>query len=125
MIYDGVYWNIGVSGSTSTTGKTQYDKEKTSQTSTTLKVGLMYASDYGYAMNSGYKNNWLFTKGYEWTMTAYSSSSPVTVTNFGTLAGYYGASKGSAVRPVLYLKSNVYVVSGDGSEGNPYKIMLG
>ena len=124
MIYDGVYWNIGVTGSTSTTGKTQYDKEKTSQTSTTLKIGLMYASDYGYAMNNGYKNNWLFTKGYEWTMTAYSSSYPVVVRDFGDLTGSI-ASYGFAVRPVLYLKSNVYVISGDGSEGNPYKIMLG
>ena len=124
MIYDGVYWNIGVSGSTSITGKTQYDKEKTSQTSTTLKIGLMYASDYFYAMNNGYKNNWLFTKGYEWTMTAYSSSNPVGVYNRGGLNSY-NAYYGYAVRPVLYLKSNVYVISGDGSEGNPYKIMLG
>jgi len=125
MIYDGVYWNIGVSGSTSITGKTQYDKEKTSQTSTTLKIGLMYASDYVYAMNNGYKNNWLFTKGYEWTMTAYSSSYPVNVNNYGGLLGNLSAYYGYAVRPVLYLKSNVYVISGDGSEGNPYKIMLG
>ena len=126
MIYDGVYWNIGVTSSTSTSGKTQYDKEKTRLTSTTLKVGLMYASDYGYAMNStnDYKNNWLFTKGFEWTMTAYSSSRPVHVNNIGGLSSnsaYYG----SAVRPVLYLKSNVYVVSGNGTEGNPYKLMLG
>lgn len=127
MLYDGVYWNIGVSGSTEASGATQYDKEKESQTSTTLKVGLMYASDYGYAMNStnDYKNNWLFTKGYEWTMTAYSSSYPVRVDVSGVLTGSLKAYLGSAVRPVLYLKSNVYVISGDGSEGNPYKIMLG
>ena len=125
MIYDGVYWNIGVTGPTSTTVKTQYDKEKTSQTSTTLKVGLIYASDYGYAMNSSNKNNWLFTKGYEWTMTAYSSSRPVYVSVYGGLLNDRDASYGYAVRPVLYLKSNVYVISGDGSESNPYKIMLG
>lgn len=124
MIYDGVYWNIGVTGSTSTTGKIQYDKEKTSQTSKTLKIGLIYASDYGYAMNGSYKNNWLFTKGYEWTMTAYSSSNPVYVSSNGGLNND-AAYNGYAVRPVLYLKSNVYVISGDGSEGNPYKIMLG
>ena len=126
MIYDGVYWNIGVTSSTSTSGKTQYDKEKTRLTSTTLKVGLMYASDYGYAMNStnDYKNNWLFTKGFEWTMTAYSSSNPVHVVDSGGLLSD-SAYIGYAVRPVLYLKSNVYVVSGNGTEGNPYKLMLG
>lgn len=126
MIYDGVYWNIGVSGSTSTSGSTQYTKEKASLTSTTLKIGLMYASDYGYAMNStnDYKNNWLFTKGFEWTMTAYSSSRPVNVNNSGGFLSS-NACYGYAVRPVLYLKSNIYIISGDGSEGNPYKIMLG
>lgn len=124
MIYNGVYWNIGITSSTSTFGKTQYDKEKISQTSTTLKIGLMYASDYGYAMNNGSKNNWLFTKGFEWTMTASSSSHTVRVAPNGVLLNGI-ASYGSAVRPVLYLKSNVYVISGDGSEGNPYKIMLG
>ena len=133
MIYDGVYWNMGVTNSTEASGKTQYDKEKTSQTSTSLKIGLMYASDYDYAMNRIYNiyniYNWLFTKGYEWTMTAYSSSYPVLVEVdviiFGGLSGYHKAYNGFAVRPVLYLKSNVYVISGDGSEGNPYKIMLG
>ena len=124
MIYDGVYWNIGVNGSTEASGKTQYEKEKASLTSTTLKIGLMHASDYGYAMNSGSKNNWLFTKGYEWTMTAYNASNPVNVYYNGAL-DIYDAYSGYAVRPVLYLKSNVYVISGDGSEGKPYKIMLG
>lgn len=127
MIYDGVYWNIGVTGSTEVFGKTQYEKEKASLTSTTLKVGLMYASDYDYAMNStnDYKNNWLFTKGYEWTMTALSSSRLVIVDNYGAPLNYFKLYSGYAVRPVLYLKSNVYIISGDGSEGNPYKIMLG
>ena len=75
-------------------------------------------------MNGSYKNNWLFTKGTEWTMTAYSSSYPFYVSGGGGLVNT-NAYFGYAVRPVLYLKSNVYVISGDGSEGNPYKIMLG
>ena len=126
MIYDGVYWNIGFDGSLPTTsGKTQYEKEKVSQTSVILKAGLMYASDYGYAMIGSFKNNWLFTKGHEWTMTAYNASNPVYSNRNGFLDGVYGAYAGFTVRPVLYLKSNVYVISGDGSEGNPYKIMLG
>lgn len=126
MIYDGVYWNIGVSGSSEAVGATQYDKEKESQTSETLEVGLMYASDYGYAMNTSgdYKNNWLFWPSFEWTMTAYKASYLTRVDTNGKLrmSIYYAS---FAVRPVLYLKSNVYVISGDGSEGNPYKIMLG
>ena len=124
MIYDGVYWNIGGTSLTVASGKTQYDDEKASQISTTLKIGLMYSSDWFYAMNNkDYKNNWLYTKGYEWTMSSYFKSETLSVLNNGSLGtispGY------CAVRPVLYLKSNVYVVSGDGSEGNPYKIMLG
>ena len=127
MIYDGVYWNVGASGSKSTSGTTQYAKEKNSLTNETLMIGLMYASDYGYAMNSSasdYKNNWLFTKGYEWTMTAYNVAIPICVNLSGGLTAT-APSFGYAIRPVLYLKSNVYVISGDGSEGNPYKIMLG
>ena len=120
MIYDGVYWNIGEIISTSALW--QYEKE--SQTSVTLKVGLMYASDYNYAMDSSYKNNWLFTKGREWTMTAHYSSRLVGINDYANLY-ISDAYRGYAVRPVLYLKSNVYVISGDGSEGNPYKIMLG
>lgn len=121
MIYDGVYWNIGtISG---WVGPKKYNEEKNSQTSDTFKIGLMYLSDYQYAANDDSKNNWLFSNGYEWTMSR-GSSAPARVHISGDWSwGDYNPS--SAVRPVLYLKSNVYVISGDGSEGNPYKIMLG
>ena len=96
-------------------------------------TGLMYASDFGYAIsgytgnlsylsaNSQMVNNWLFGQGYEWTMTAYSSSNPVFVTNNGGLnndSAYFGY----AVRPVLYLQSNVNKLSGDGSIASPYTL---
>ena len=123
MIED-VYYNIGVTGSTWVSGKTQYDKEVTSHTTSAYKIGLMYASDYGYAQNGSVSKNYLFKNALEWTMSAYSSSSPVFVYYEGDLNGT-SAYAGCPVRPVLYLKSNVYVISGDGSEGNPYKIMLG
>ena len=125
MIYDGVYWNIGFDGTpASSVGKNQYDIEKTSQTSATLKVGLMYPSDYIYAMNSRPNINWLFTKGLEWTMSACDTSTSFFI-NYTSSLNASITYQGYAVRPVLYLKSNVYVISGDGSEGNPYKIMLG
>ena len=96
-------------------------------------TGLMYASDFGYAIsgytgnlsyssaNSQMVNNWLFGQSYEWTMTAYSSSIPVYVSNFGGLH-YNIVYLGFAVRPVLYLQSNVNKLSGDGSIASPYTL---
>ena len=94
----------------------------------------MYASDWGYAIEGftgvlgksgspyNYMNkNWLFTNGFEWTMSAYSSSYPLLVDSSGYLS-HSSSWDGVAARPVLYLKSNVYVVSGGGSEADPYII---
>ena len=132
---ESVYWNVGEPSSGSyVNADRQYTKEIASYTSSTSKIGLMYASDWGYAIegftgvlgDSGspynYMNkNWLFTNGYEWTMSAYSSSYPLCTFNYGYLH-YIGSSVGYSIRPVLYLKSNVYVVSGNGSKVEPYMI---
>ena len=94
----------------------------------------MYASDWGYAIegftevladigspqNSSDKN-WLFSNGYEWIMSAYSSSAPLCVYNSGFLLDTQ-ALYGYAARPVLYLKSNVYVTGGMGSKTDPYTL---
>ena len=134
MVED-VYFNVGVPSSGSyVNADDQYTKEIASYASTTSKIGLMYASDWGYAIegfsgvlessgkpqNSSDKN-WLFSSGYEWTMSAYSSSYPLLVAFHGYLFGntaYYGY----AVRPVLYLKSGVYVIGGTGTKVDPYRI---
>ena len=100
------------------------------------KIGLMYASDYGYSVMSNtcprstnlnkYNNkncgdqNWLYGKGFEWTITssrygAFSVSTDGNMTDRTVEDGY-------AVLPVLYLKSNVYTKGGDGSLDNPYVI---
>ena len=95
----------------------------------------MYASDWGYAIEGytgvlgqrggspyNYMNkNWLFSNGLEWTMSAYSSSYPLRV-NYSGYLDYLNSWYGYAARPALYLKSNVYVVSGSGSEAEPYII---
>ena len=113
---------------------------------TTGKVGLMYPSDYGYSVtnancshtskNLGSYNSsscggkaWLLKYGYEWTNSPYSGISN-SVFNVGANAYLYniGAYYGRGVRPVLYLKSNVYVTNKDdtnvGSKTNPYKIAI-
>ena len=132
---ESVYWNVGEPSSSSfVNAEDQYTKEIASYTSSASKIGLMYASDWGYAIEEftgvlgedgspyNYMNkNWLFTNGYEWTMSAYSSSNILRVSNSGYLYSN-NSYLGFAARPVLYLKSNVYVVSGSGSEADPYII---
>ena len=129
---ESVYYNIGISNNYSSSSVV-YANEVKKQTSENTSIGLMYASDFGYAI-SGYTgnlsylsaksqmvNNWLFGQGYEWTMTAFSSSNPVSVNSIGGLSNNI-AYNGYAVRPVLYLQSNVSKLSGDGTMASPYTL---
>jgi len=130
---EGVYYNMGMSNGYSSSSVV-YANEVKKQVSEKSMTGLMYASDFGYAIsgytgNLGYSsansqmvNNWLFGQSYEWTMTAFSSSNPVVVINTGGLNGDNIAYYGYAVRPVLYLQSNVNKLSGDGSIASPYTL---
>lgn len=129
---EGVYYNMGMSNGYSSSSVV-YANEVKKQVSEKSMTGLMYASDFGYAIsgytgNLGYSsansqmvNNWLFGQSYEWTMTAFSSSNPVVVINTGGLTGS-NAFYGYAVRTVLYLQSNVNKLSGDGSIASPYTL---
>ena len=97
------------------------------------KVGLMYPSDYGYASTDdgcrnnlqncdSYKeNNWLFNSSNQLTLSP-SSSVPDTVF-YVTFSGYVnsrGAYNTSGVRPVLFLKSDVVIAEGTGTESDPF-----
>ena len=137
MVED-VYFNVGAGDDTYKTAANYYTQEIATHATSTSKIGLMYASDWGYAIegftgvlggsgspqNSSDKN-WLYSNGEELTMSAYSygnfsSSLRTTIDGYlnGDLSPFYGAS----TRPVLYLKSNVYVVSGIGTKVDPYRI---
>ena len=109
------------------------------------KVGLMYPSDYGYATSGGSttdrntclnkelynwagsafsdckNNDWIFNSSYQWTITPRASRSGI-VFSVGS-AGYLArisANGTFGVRPVVFLKSNIKIVDGDGSSSNPY-----
>ena len=132
MVED-VYFNVGVGNSTYKTAANYYIQEIATHATGASKIGLMYASDWGYAIegftgvlgssgspqNSSDKN-WLFSNGSERTMSAYSSSETLGAHYFGYLTTSH--SGGYSIRPVLYLKSNVYVVSGTGSKVDPYRL---
>ena len=113
------------------------------------KVGLMYPSDYGYAVDlslctnglygyttypgdgTGYDNtncktnNWLYNSSYsQWTISPRADSSSAyyvfSVYSDGTLRydSAYGGSR--RVRPAIYLKPNVVINGGTGTEADPY-----
>ena len=133
MVED-VYLNVGAGDSTDKTAANYYTQEIATHATTASKVGLMYASDWGYAIEgytgvlessgspqSSSDKNWLFSNAIEWTMSAYSSLWPLSIHYAGHLSDFE-ALRGFSIRPVLYLKSNVYVVSGTGTKVDPYRI---
>ena len=102
------------------------------------KIALIYPSDYGYAstdttcrgnLNSrdsngnGYctNENWLFNGANEWTLSPYSGLESLVLYVFPG-GGVYGnaAYDIRGVRPVLFLKSDVVILSGDGTSDNPF-----
>ena len=99
----------------------------------------MYPSDYGYSVlssscarttNLGSYNtatcagqSWLYGKGFEWTITPYSSDGTIVfcLYNGGSL-NTSGAFYGNGGRPVLYLDASVYKIDGEGTLDKPYII---
>ena len=112
----------------------------------TGKIALMYVSDYGYASSNcenkmlyAYDDdvpsldlracndtNWLYNiKANEWLLdTSTVSSVRVFLVSKSGYISDDTASYQYAVRPVLYLKSNVKITGGDGTSANPYTLGL-
>ena len=104
----------------------------------TMKIGLMYVSDYGYGASPekwttelyNYEptvySNWMYLGYTEWTVSRYSDDSDFTYNAFSVdNAGYVSHNfVGStlAVRPSFYLESDVTYASGSGSMTDPLKI---
>ena len=119
-------------------------------TTWTGKVGLMYPSDYGYATSGGTTkdrasclakelSNWdssdfsdckgndylLDANNYQWTLAPTSADAYLVfdVARDGLVysdLAYYTA----AVRPVLFLKSNIQVDKGTGAKSDPYQLKM-
>ena len=142
-------WNLGGSSDASN-AETMYKTERgtTVNTSgtpivTTAKVGLMYASDYGYSVKNSSCNHsstllksygttacggsaWILKNGLEWTLSPLSSYDGYVfrVNDDADVVYSGGVTFGNGVRPVLYLNSNVYITGGDGSLNNPFQVGL-
>ena len=121
------------------TPRTAYNYEvgaNSSSTTDTMKIGLMYVSDYGYAASNNYwttnlssysnatGSNWLDLGYTEWTI---SRSSSVSVSAFyvyssGHVVGNRNVDYSWAVRPVFYLTTSTTYVSGSGSSADPIRL---
>ena len=116
-----------VPGSTSSNGETEYS----------AKIGLMYASDYGFAAapsawtanlntydGEAIKNvNWMYMGLYEWIISrsADHASSVFGVYSAGNVHDD-DAAHAFGVRTVFYLSSSVTYVEGDGTQNSPIRI---
>lgn len=121
------------------TSKTFYDTEITNATKTvTSKIGLMYASDYGFATTNNYwtinlsaysseaKNeDWLYLGTIEWTLSPNPVSLPegaITVNGGAISVNYYSVQYYYNYRPAFYLVSDIQYVSGSGTSTDPYRV---
>ncbi len=105
-----------------------------SATEYSAKIGLMYASDYGFAAapsawtanlntynGEAIKNvNWMYMGLAEWTISRYADYADFafSVGRTGNVY-YYVATSALALRPVFYLASSVNYVSGSGTAADP------
>jgi len=127
-----VYWNIGTAeNGVSNPINNSYGLETATISTVSGKIGLMNASDYGYgsgqttvalnSLSSYGGSNWLYSQGFEWTISPTNGYILMRVTSNGDIT-QTSANSGYAVRPVAYLDQSVYIISGDGTEENPYQI---
>ena len=124
------------------TAKEYYNTEVGSSSSSTtdsMKIGLMYVSDYGFAASNNYwterlydydrvarNGDWMYLGSYEWTISHDSNDSGyVFFVYVKGKVGYFsggGPRNNWAVRPVFYLTSSTTYVSGSGTSTDPIRI---
>ncbi len=110
----------------------------------TGKIGLLYPSDYGLAISNRYwnikmtkddfstlavNNNWIKndanSTNHEWFLSPSSSSfTHVAHLHENGYVGWCYTRSAHGIRPVLYLKSNVKITSGDGTSEQPYQLEI-
>ena len=136
-------WQIGgMALNTTNTAKQYYDVEVGSGQSgyeETMKIGLMYASDYGYGASpenwttalynyNNETNKWLYLGSYEWLIsraTDISTLAFIVNADYGGNVNFSTVSDSYAVRPSFYLASTATISSGTGTSTDPFILNLG
>lgn len=142
-----VKWNLGGYDTVSRYSNEIYISERSNKvfenrnTTWSGKIGLMYPSDYAYAVDfskcaemmtvygnkeSCYKNDWLFLSNIQWTITPWSDSSfKVRRISPDSLVVEIESYRNYTIRPTFYLKGETTLKSGDGSILDPYQVYVG
>ena len=136
-------WQVGGMGTSNTnTAKQYYDEEVgTGQSGydETMKIGLMYVSDFGYAIspekwttalyeeNYG-TDNWLYLDDYEWLLSCSADDTDFAFfvrSDYGGFVSYDLVYNAYAVRPSFSLASTATISSGTGTSTDPFVLNLG
>ena len=135
-------WQVGgMEVSETNTVKQYYDVEVGSGQSgyeETMKIGLMYMSDYGYGStpekwtielwgNNYGTDNWLYLGSDEWLISRFMSNSVLSFLVSHSVGGfvYYDrVSSSFAIRPSFYLESSVVLSGGSGTSADPYRVQV-
>ena len=108
------------------------------ETSWKGKVGLIYPSDYGYATGTSaclekelnmwetecQGTSWLNQGSNQWTMMSdkAKTNEVITITNKGYASNAVVNSSDIVAHPVVYLRSEVQISGGKGTEQEPYTL---
>ena len=142
-------WKTGGGGWTKISTAEMYGYEGTVQSigssslNVTSFIGLMSASDYGYASSRCYagskslmeyndvtctSSNWLSSliNAAEWTISSPSQDSTAMFLVYpsGAMDGFFVDNDSVVVRPAVYLKENVFIKSGTGTSSDPYVLEM-
>ncbi len=128
-------WKVGGFSNYKQPANTVYQNEINSSPSETKKIGLMYASDYGFAAapsawttnlydydGTAIKSaNWMYLGANEWTISrdADYSRGALNVYDAGNVGFNYVSINAYGVRPVFSLTSSTSYVSGSGTAADP------
>lgn len=150
MIQDTTWYLGGVNKNDQITTQEFYDFEKGSQvvegnaTTWSGKVGIIYPSDFGFSTSGNsttnrnaclnadlslyydysdcYNNSWLKESIENWTITPWIYEGYNAIYTLGMVLNpfMHGTSNVLMVHPTVYLKDTVEVISGTGTESDPY-----
>ena len=133
-------WNLGGLAYNTKPVNKLYESERGTrvysghETKSSDYIGLIYPSDYVFAStdescsqapygSTCKKNNWLFKGVWYWTISPHSSNARnvFCVSSDGNLSDNIALYRGS-VRPSVYLKSDIKIVSGSGTKEDMFKL---